>query len=267
MPSKKRLDGNCTSFEWRDAAPKRCVLAVGAFEQHSRHLPLATDSLVIRHMAAFVADELDAALLPELPYGTSLEHSGFAGTVSLRPETLMQVIRDIAAELESQGVETLVLLNGHGGNFCLAPVVRDINRRDGLLKIILLKYWEFAPREVLDSPRKGRTDLHAGEFETSVMLALFPKCVGPARVDMPLDGPAWDQGDFNTFGIGFFAPDGSPGYPSLASREKGEKLLAGLKTALSAHLRERLAWLEKDRRYRGAPQSHGGNPATVQDPA
>ncbi len=251
MTADRPLDGTRTTFEWHAAAPTCCVLAVGAFEQHSRHLPLATDNMVIRTMAEFLARELDAALLPELPYGTSLEHSGFTGTVSLRPETLMQVIRDIVAELENQGFTTMVLLNGHGGNFCLGPVVRDINRRDGKLKIVLVKYSECAPREVLEGPGKGLTDIHSGEFETSVMLALFPEHVRDARVDMPPNERGWIQPDLNTFGMGYFAPDGAPGYPSLASREKGLKLVAGCQSALLKHIRDRLAWLEADRRYRG----------------
>ena len=101
------LDGTRTSFEWHEASVSVCVLPVGAFEQHSRHLPLISDSFQAEYFGEFLARELDAGLLPVLSYGTSLEQTGFAGTVTLRPETLMQIIRDIAGELARQKVDQL----------------------------------------------------------------------------------------------------------------------------------------------------------------
>ena len=131
MPPNSILDGSKTSFEWQRRRPRLCVLPVGAFEQHSRHLPLQTDNFKVEYFARFIAGELNAALLPTLNYGTSLEQSGFTGTISLRSETLMHVIRDIAAEVEAQGFTEMILLNGHGGNFALAPAVRE-RLRDAL---------------------------------------------------------------------------------------------------------------------------------------
>ena len=94
------IDGNNTSPEWRRHPTDIVVLPVGAFEQHGPHLSLNTDIQIAEFLARKAAEHLDAALLPALPIATSLEHSAFKGTFSLRPETLMQVIRDIAAEAE-----------------------------------------------------------------------------------------------------------------------------------------------------------------------
>ena len=180
---KKLLDGTCTSPAWAQAAPKVCVFPVGAFEQHSRHLPLASDDIGAQYFGEFVARELGAALLPTLNYGTSLEQTGFKGTVTLRPETLMQDVRDVAAEVEEQGFAVMIILNGHGGNHVLAPVARDINRRNGKLKILVVNHYEFADWQVLDGPKQGKTDLHSGEFETSLLLAIVPELVGKERPD------------------------------------------------------------------------------------
>lgn len=250
MATKPLLDGTRTSPDWAGSRTKVCVLPVGTFEQHSRHLPLASDNIHAQYFGEYVARELGAALLPVLPYATSLEQTGFAGTISLRPETLMQIIRDIAAETEALGFRTMILLNNHGGNFALGPVVRDINRRDGPLKIILAGFWEFADVSVCESARSGKIDLHSGEFETSILMAIAPETVQPGAVDMK-QRHNWKQTDLNTFGVGYFAPDGAPGNPSLASREKGEKLVASIKRNIIPFLRERLGWLEQDRSYSG----------------
>ena len=155
MPKQNSLlDGTRTSPEWRKARPKLCVLPVGSFEQHSTHLPLATDNIQVEYFARFIARELGAALLPTLPYGTSLEHSGFPGTFTLRPETLMQIVRDIADAVERQGFTTMILLNGHGGNFALVPVVRDINRSDRKLKILLMTWYDFKDEEACWTRRR-----------------------------------------------------------------------------------------------------------------
>ena len=257
MPDNPLLDGSCTSFAWSKAAPSLCVLPIGAFEQHSRHLPLASDNIGAQYFAEFVARELGAALLPTLNYGTSLEQSGFKGTISLRPETLMQIVRDIASEVEQQGFTTLIILNGHGGNFAIAPAVRDINRRNGRLKILLVNHYEFADMELLDSPKQEKTDLHSGEFETSFLLVIAPDLIGPERADMhPVHD--WRQSDLNTFGVRYFAPDGAPGYPSLASREKGERLVASIKRNIIPFIRERLRWLEQNRAYGGTETDRKG---------
>jgi len=248
---KELLDGSLPSSEWARRAPKLCVFPVGTFEQHSRHLPLLADDIEAQYFGEFLARELGAALLPVLNYGTSLEQTGFRGTVSLRPETLMQIVRDVADEVERQGFETMILLNSHGGNYSLGPVVRDINRRDRSLKILLVDWFAFADRSFLDAAKMGRGDLHAGEFETSLIMVLRPELVRPDGPDMVPAVQGFVQPDLNTFGVGYVAPEGAYGLPSLASREKGERLVASIKTNMLRHVRERLAWLAQRRGYTG----------------
>lgn len=245
------LDGRRTSFEWRDAAPDICVFPVGAFEQHSTHLPLAADNIEADYFGRFVAEQLGAALLPTQAIATSLEHTGFMGTVTLRPETLMQIVRDVADDVEMMGFKTMILLNCHGGNFALTPVVRDINRRDRALKILKVDFYAFFDRETLEGGRQGKWDIHSGEFETSLMLALAPELVKDKRSDLEPNVQGFVQSDLTTFGVGTLSDSGSCGPASLGSKEKGEAIVASIKTNMMAHIRERLEWLDQNRTYSG----------------
>jgi GNAT superfamily N-acetyltransferase len=148
----------------------------------------------------------------------------------------------------------LVLLNGHGGNFALGPVVRDINRRDRPIKLLLVDWWEHAGPEIV---REGRgLDIHAGEMETSVMLALFPDLVRPDAADRDSrDAPSAAfplvQRDLNTFGTGHLSANGVIGYPSLASPEKGHALVASVRTRLAPSVLDRVRRLTEQTRYAG----------------
>ncbi len=244
------IDGFSTTFDWQRHTGRIAVWGIGSFEQHSHHLPLNTDGQGAAYFSRMAAEELDAALLPALPYGNCLEHSGFRGSITLSPETLMAIVRDFAAALEEQGFQRLVVISGHGGNHSLVPVIRDINRRNRPLKILLVNWWEFADMGPLET---GHTEVHAGEFETSIMLAIDPAHVGAERVDVapPGERPLRAQ-DLTTFGTGHLAPDGAMGHPSLASREKGEKLIASVRAGMMAHIRDRLRRLDEQPRYSGA---------------
>lgn len=244
------VNGDSTSGDWQVHAGDICVLPVGAVEQHSAHLPLTTDCIHGEAIARMVAEACGAALLPGQAYGNSLEHSGFRGSVSLRPETLMQVIRDIAEEMERQNFRIMLLVNGHGGNFSLVPVVRDLNRMNRRLKILLLNWWEFCDAATSVSPG----DLHAGEFETSVMLALRPELVRSRRQDRT--EPAGEaiplrQADLTTFGVGCFSPSGAVGKPSQASAERGEQILEAVRRNLIPFVLDRIERLRRTPRYSG----------------
>jgi creatinine amidohydrolase len=249
------IDCRSTTSDWQGHTGVVCVLPVGSFEQHGAHLPLATDILLAEHFARMLAEDLGAALLPALPFGTCREHSGFRGSVSLRPETLMQVVRDVAGEMERQHFRVLVIVNGHGGNFALGPVARDINHQDGRLKVLLVDWWDHAPTETASPTRAHGLDLHAGEMETSVLLALYPDLVGPDREDSrPAEGSEsfpLAQRDLNTFGVGHFNASGVIGYPSLASAEKGQALVQAVRARLVSHVRDRIRRLTEQPRYAG----------------
>src|SRR2546421_3093081 len=93
-----------------EAGRDSVVMALGATEQHGRHMPLATDALLGDHLARLIADRLDAFLAPTLRIGCSAHHVGFAGTMSLSEETFHAVVADVVGSLASGGVCRLVLV-------------------------------------------------------------------------------------------------------------------------------------------------------------
>jgi len=111
-----------------DAGRDTVVLALGATEQHGRHLPLATDALLGDHLARMLADRLDAFHAPTLRVGCSEHHVGFAGTMSLSESTFHAVVGDLVRSLLRGGFRRIVLVPTHGGNF--APLAAAVSKLD-----------------------------------------------------------------------------------------------------------------------------------------
>ncbi|MGZ4179668.1 MAG: mycofactocin biosynthesis peptidyl-dipeptidase MftE [Solirubrobacteraceae bacterium] len=152
------------------------LIPLGATEQHGPHLPLNTDAVI----AACVADAVaarrdDVAVAPALPYGSSGEHSGFPGTLSLGQSaleaTLIELVRSAA------GFRDVTLVSWHGGN--AEPVARAVAQLRAERRTVHL--WE---------PHVDGGDAHAGWVETSLMLALAPDLVRddrPVGATQPID--------------------------------------------------------------------------------
>jgi creatinine amidohydrolase/Fe(II)-dependent formamide hydrolase-like protein/ribosomal protein S18 acetylase RimI-like enzyme len=248
------IDANSTSPEWQVHTGDIIVLPVGSMEQHAAHMPLNTDSIGAEYTAGILAEHFDWALLPTIQIANCFEHSGFRGSFSLKPETLMCVIRDLAAEAENQNFRIMVIVNGHGGNFALGPVVRDINRMDGKLKIILIDSWEKTKTGVTDASKHGIFELHSGEFETSIQMYVAPETVRNMEPGIPpvQRNSTFSAPELNTFGLGCSFPHGNVGDYTLATPEKGREMIEGGREALFALLEERIERLRKQPLYSGA---------------
>ena len=126
-----------TSDQIAAQRPEIAIISVGAIEQHGPALPVCTDFNTISEVSRRLAERIGALVLPAIPYSMSECHGPMHGTVWLEPETLAEVVRDLALSLYEQGFRKIVLLNGHGGNFVLEPLVQELNAaRPDLLVII-----------------------------------------------------------------------------------------------------------------------------------
>jgi len=102
----------------------RIVLPIGSTEQHA-YLSLATDSILAERAAVEAAESLGVPVLPVLPYGITPRFAAYPGSLSLRPETFVAVLRDLLDSLYDQGFRRILLLNGHGGNAPAAVLTEE----------------------------------------------------------------------------------------------------------------------------------------------
>jgi len=171
------------------------VWPFGACEQHGPHLPLATDALFAERILAAVLDRLPVELpiwaLPVQSIGFSPEHQGFPGTLSLSAELLIRLVEEVGHQLADGGLKRLVLFNAHGGQIgLLQAAARSLRARSPSLAVLPCFLWSGVDGvETLIPERELQTGLHAGQAETSLMLALDPGLVGSER---PVDGEHLD---------------------------------------------------------------------------
>ena len=180
-----------TAVTGRDAV----IVPVGATEQHGPHLPLAVDTLICEAVALGVSALTGVPVLPPLSFGVSASHGGFAGTVALRPETLIAVVEDGIDSLYDSGVRQFVLLNGHiWNNGALDVSAEKLRVRHRDARVRALGYVTMYPGPEVDGHvTYGRALMHANFFETSVMLHLAPDLVRMERATSHVDVDSfWD---------------------------------------------------------------------------
>jgi creatinine amidohydrolase len=223
-----------TTLDARDRGTAVALLPIGSFEQHGPYLPLTTDTLVASTIAAELATVYPVSRLPPITISCSHEHAAWSGTVSISATTLAAIVRDVAASVQHAGASTLVLVNGHGGNYVLGNVVQEASL--GTLRMALFPTeldWEDARTEA-GMGTTGLSDMHAGELETSILLHALPDLVRPGyeRADHLAD----DRRYLLARGMQAYTESGVIGRPSLASAEKGRAALASLVRSFAGHL-------------------------------
>lgn len=184
-PSRFWADLSTADFVSLDRARAIAVLPLGATEQHGPHLPLSVDTTLVDGVVAAALPHLPADLpvlvLPTQAIGFSPEHTRFPGTLSLKAETLIRLWTEIGDGVADSGVNKLLLLNAHGGQVgALDLVARDLRARRGML--VYSSSWFNLPLQdeagqdlnAAFAPQEHRFGIHAGEIETSMMLALAP---------------------------------------------------------------------------------------------
>lgn len=169
------------------------IQPIGAVEQHGPHLPVGTDAILAEHVACHAAAATDASawVLPTLHYGTSGEHLGWPGTVSLSIPTLIATCRDLARSVHASGFTRLVLVNGHGGQLhILAAIARELRLEFGLHVMPIQPGMLGLPPGV--TVADAEWGIHAGALETSMMLHVAPELVVTDAL-APGGGPARDM--------------------------------------------------------------------------
>lgn len=216
------------------------VLPLGAHEQHGPHLPFETDALIAEGLVERIIPQLPQNLpvtfLPVEPVGYSIEHMDVTGTKTLGFGEAVERWLDTAENLHALGIRKFVMLNAHGGNSPLLTIVATEARvRFGMLAVAT-SWTRFGQPEGWIKPEDKALDIHGGDIETSVMLALWPDRVNMAKAErfgsrqadfaqaykhLRAYGPhafGWKMSDLNEKGVA--------GDASVATAERGEQLVA-----------------------------------------
>ncbi|HXW33830.1 MAG TPA: mycofactocin biosynthesis peptidyl-dipeptidase MftE [Acidimicrobiales bacterium] len=193
------------------------VVPLGATEQHGPHLPLSTDTLIAEALALELAKRRDDVLVaPSIPYGSSGEHKGFSGTLSIGRDALAHVLIELVRSADR--FAGVVLVSAHGGN--AEPLRRAVDLLCSEGRVVL-SWW---PRV-----RTARSDAHAGWLETSMLLALTPRSV---RLDSAEGGETRPLSEIRDalekHGVAAVSPNGVLGDPRGASAEAGREIFESL---------------------------------------
>ncbi len=208
--------------------PHMALWPIGAVEQHGKHLPVDVDVRNCWEVACGVSARTGVPLLPALAFGDSRFWEGWPGTLTLQPETMIQMMLEISDGVVRTGFRRLLILNGHiGNNPVLAIAEAKIRQRHSGLQVRGLSWWDVSPRVIAemyaDSIPGTLRSFHANDGETSVYLAHSPDLVKPElAVDEPVD---YTRPVFS-YHSRKITQSGCIGRPRSASAEKGRTVLS-----------------------------------------
>jgi len=214
---------------------------IGAIEQHGPHLPLVVDAAIatatVGGALARLEPNIPAYALPTLCYGKSNEHWHFPGTITLTAQTLMTTLMEVGESLYRAGFRKLALVNAHGGQpQVLEMAARDLHQQHEDFLVFPLFVWRAPNLDVgFLTPKEAEFGIHAGDAETSLMLAILPDQVQmdravaeyphglPANSLLSMEGKlpfAWTTRDLSRSGV--------LGDPTVATKAKGDRILESL---------------------------------------
>lgn len=237
-----------------DVAATVAVLPLGATEQHGPHLPLGVDTVLADGIVAASLPLLPAGLpvlfLPTQQIGLSPEHARFAGTLTLSAETVIRMWKEIGAGVARAGVKKLVLFNAHGGHVGAMDIVaRELRAEHGL--IVYSVSWFNLPLGDAGAQfgaGEHRFGVHAGDIETSMMLALAPQQVRMAEAKNFRSTSEQRAADYAILGNGKSAklgwamedynPQGAAGNAAAATAARGQAVVDAAAEQLALLLAE-----------------------------
>jgi len=242
---------NLKASELRQLATENAIVVVpiGSIEQHGPHLPVQVDALlageVCRRAAEYMADSVPVTVTPTIWSGLAEHHMSFGGTLTLDFDTFRSVIRCICRSIQQHGFMRIALINGHGGNIAALTVISAELTLELNATVACATYWHVAEKEFNNILEAQQTVRHAGEAETSMLLALCPELVDQqviATFEPPTDGLGAENGVYRWRPIKDWSDSGVIGVPAAATAEKGVQLLEAAGKALATQLANSTIW-------------------------
>jgi len=253
MPARPYILDELTWKTVRDTRYEVAILPWGATEAHNYHLPYSTDSLETEAVAERAAERAWKAgakvvVLPIVPFGVQTGQLDIPLCINMNPSTQALVLRDVASSLAGQGINKLVVLNGHGGND-FRQIIRELQPEVSLFLCVVNWY------RILDlKPYFSDLGDHAGEMETSVMQHIAPERVLPLseagsgkargfKIAAFREGWAWAPRQWTQV-----TDDTGVGNPAASTAEKGKRYVEAVSGKLGDFLIE-LAKADPKRLY------------------
>jgi len=224
------------------------ILPIGSTEQHGPIGLIGTDAICAEVIARGVGEAAGALVAPTIAIGMAQHHLGFAGSMTLRPSTLIAVLKDMIESLVGHGFDRFYFLNGHGGNIAtLTAAFSEIYAARSLglpantppVRCRLKNWWQNPETLELTKELYGDAEgSHATPSEVAVTQFAYPNAMKSATLDPPV-APRGDFADAADYRRKF--PDGRIGSnPSLATPDAGRRLYEAAVAAIS---RDYLSWV------------------------
>lgn len=234
-PARFWTDIPTKAFQSPDARTWIAVLPLAAIEQHGPHLPLGTDAMIgqayLDRVLSMLPDDVPAIFLPQQSVGKSDEHVAFPGTLTLSAETAIRVWTELGESVHRAGIRKLVMISAHGGNLAAMEIVARELRVKHMMLAVYTAWDRLGYPNSLYPDDEARFGIHAGEIETSIMLAARPDLVDmPAAANFHSTGEDMNQRFLHLrtgrpAGFGWMAQDlnenGALGNAAGASATKG----------------------------------------------
>jgi creatinine amidohydrolase len=213
-------------LEQRLQQTQTVLLPVGSLEEHGPHLPLGSDTFHALEVARRVARLRPLVLAPPLFYGLCRSTREHPGTVSLSFDTLRALVKDLGREFHRQGCRALAIVSGHAGGTHMAALVEageSLLAEFPDLKVAVVNLLNLFLEVLAEKPDLVRTrgDAHAGEVETAIMLAAYPRLV---KGTAPAEWPRFPKYELVRDKKRYW-PGGVWGDPGQASATQGEEIL------------------------------------------
>jgi len=208
------------------------IIPIGMCEQHSKHLPLNTDTLVAEYICNYLSEKTKMLVAPTFNYGVGLPCDRFyPGSSSIQYEDLRNTISSLISWWKLQGFKKFFLISAHGDPFHLKAL-----RETGYDRVFVLEVYDINLDGILE---KQKTAKHAGEAETSAMLYLFPEKVIKGKIE-DFETPFEEFKDYlnHLRDEPILNSPGCQGYPTFATKEKGGKIVEIMKE-------NALSWIQK----------------------
>lgn len=168
-----------TTTEISNSGMDTVIISVGATEQFGPYLPMHLDTLIAELYADAYGRELNAYVLPTIPFNTSEEHANFKGTVTISPNVLTTMLEEIIVNLTRQGFTKFLVCTGHGGSYWESAFIKHINYKHPQIIVISANHntnlaWQEA---VEKAGLQGLNELHGGLLSVCTAKWLCPELV------------------------------------------------------------------------------------------